>query len=435
MPIQIQTGVGQRVFNFNETRLEKILNARTSGEAERMGWLDRLTDRFQGNVKTRAIRELYASINAPAPHESRPADVLERFHRLRDLVVPDDREHFAVELAPPNDQGEWGYALLVGDTRIHSSPPGMRDTAETSFVEFQDEVKTDHLVHQTIALAERCRAAEHPIQGKGGYVDLEALNALRSQLNQVVDRNGLGFGGVDAFERLLELQKTHAPIAGQALSAMLDTKVGSTNLLAIVYGDRAPSATSVRMASLAHQIVSGDPLDITAAAKHLGDQIMGRLPGGSPEDAKRLGKTEFGAIARQMSDTSLSALYKAYLDQPHLIQASEPMASIGIAVDNAFEPSDQAEGNTFWQEAMPRTQPFKWGLDAVEVMFDVVGQEMMQRGLAVKSEAELTAITATARYPESAEKLIVNCIGTGTSVDNAVANLRSAAPPPGALRA
>ena len=278
MPIQLQTGAGQRVFNFNETRLEKILNARTSGEAERMGWVDRLTDRFQGGVKRQAIRELYASINAPAPHESRPADVLERFHRLRDLAVPDDREQFAVELAPPNDQGKWGYALLVGDTRIHSSPPGMRDSAETSFVAFQDEVKTDHLLHQTIALAERCRAAEHPIQGKGGYVDLEALNALRTQLNQVVNRNGLGFGGVDAFERLLELQKTRAPIVGQAFSAMLDTKVGSTNLLAIVYGDRAPSAASARLASLAHQIVSGDPLDITAAAKHLGDQMMEDYP-------------------------------------------------------------------------------------------------------------------------------------------------------------
>jgi hypothetical protein len=176
-------------------------------------------------------------------------------------------------------------------------------------------------------------------------------------------------------------------------------------------------------------------LDITAAAKHLGDQMMERLPGGSPEDAKRFGETEFGAIARQMSNTSLSALYNAYLDQPHLIQASEPMGSVSMEVDSSFGPSDVAENKIFWQQASSRTHPFMWGLGAVQDMFEVVGQEMTQRGLTVKSEPELKAITATIRHPESVQQLIVNCIGTGTPVDNAVAILRSAAPPPGALRA
>ena len=136
-----------------------------------------------------------------------------------------------------------------------------------------------------------------------------------------------------------------------------------------------------------------------------------------------------------MSDTSLSSVYKAYLDQPHLIQASEPMGSVSMEVESSFGPSDQAENRTFWQQAKPRAQPFTWGLGAVEVMFEVIGKEMTGRGLTVESEPELKAITDTARYPESAEQLIVNCIGTGTPVDNAVANLRSAAPPPGALRA
>ena len=184
-----------------------------------------------------------------------------------------------------------------------------------------------------------------------------------------------------------------------------------------------------------HQIVSGDPLDITAAAKHLGDQMMERLPGGSVDEANQLAKTEFGAIAQQMSDTSLSSLYKAYLDQPHLVQASEPMGSVSMQVESSFGPSDQAENRTFWQQAKPRAQPFTWGLGAVEVMFEVIGKEMTGRGLTVESEPELKAITDTARYPESAEQPIVNCIGTGTPVDNAVANLRSTAPPPGALRA
>lgn len=437
MPIQLQTGAGQRVFNFNETRLEKILNARTAGEAERMGWLDRLTDRFQGGVKRQAIRDLYISISAPAPHESRPAAVLMRFYRLRDLVVPDDREQFAVELAPPNDQGDWGYALSVGDTRIHSSPPGMRDSTETSFVEFQSAAQTAHLLHQTMALADRCRAAEHPIQGKGGYVDLEALSELRTEFNQSVNMPGLGLEGVDAFERLLELQKTlTAPIVGQAFSAMRDTKVGSTNLLVIVYGDRAPSAVSPWLASLAHQIVSGDPLDIITAAKYLGDQMVERLTSRSTvKEAEGLAETEFGAIARQMSNTSLSALYKVYLDQPHLVQASGVMGNISMVIENNLAPVDDAENALFWQQAKPRAQPFVWGLSAVEVMFEVIGKEMTGRGLTVKIDPELKAITDAARYPESAEQLIVNCIGTGTPVDNAVANLRSAAPPPGALRA
>lgn len=435
MPIQLPTGAGQRVFNFNETRLEKILTARTSGEAERMGWLDKLTDSFRGGVKMRAIQELYASISAPAPHESRPADVLERFHRLRDLAVPTISDQFTVELAPPDDQGEWGYALRVGDTCIHSSPPGMRDSAETSFVKFQNAAQTDHLLRQTIALAERCRAAEHPIQGEGGYVDLEALSALRTEFNQSVNMPGLGLEGVDAFERLLELQKTHERIVGQAFSAMLDTKVGSTNLLAIVYGDRAPSAASPRLASLAHQIVTGDPFDITAAAKHLGDQMMERLPGGSVEAANQLAHTEFGAIAAQMSDTSLSSLYKAYLDQPHLIQAQILMGNVSMTIENDLAPVDDADNASFWQVAQPRIQPFLWGLGAVQVMFEVIGKEMTKRGLTVKSEPELDTIIQAAPYPESELQLIVNCVGTGTPVDQAVANLRSGMPPPGALRA
>lgn len=433
MPIQVQTGAGQRVFNFNETRLEKILNARTSGEAERMGWFDRLTDR--GGVKRQAIRELYASINAAAPHESRPADVLERFHRLRDLAVAGERDQFTVEFARPNDQGEWGYALSVGDTCIRRSPPGMRDEAETSFAAFKNTAEADHLMKQTIALAQNCRDEDHPLQTEGGYVDLEALHSLRTDFNQTVNGSGLALEGVDAFERLRELQQTHAPVVGRAFAAMLDTKVGTTNLLAIMYGDRAPSATSARMANLANQIISGDTLDVTAAAKHLGDQMIEQLPGGSPEQANQFVKTEFGAMARQMSDSSLSALYKAYLDQPHLIQASEPMASIGITVDSQYAPADGAENRTFWQQAMPRSQPFKWGLGAVEDIFEAVRAEMTQRGLAVKSEVELKAFTAAALYPESAEQLIAQCIGTGMSVDEAVANVQSAAPPPGALRA
>jgi len=163
--------------------------------------------------------------------------------------------------------------------------------------------------------------------------------------------------------------------------------------------------------------------------------MIEQLPGGSPEQANQFVKTEFGAMARQMSDSSLSALYKAYLDQPHLIQASEPMASIGITVDSQYAPADGAENRTFWQQAMPRSQPFKWGLGAVEDIFEAVRAEMTQRGLAVKSEVELKAFTAAALYPESAEQLIAQCIGTGMSVDEAVANVQSAAPPPGALRA
>ena len=110
------------------------------------------------------------------------------------------------------------------------------------------------------------------------------------------------------------------------------------------------------------------------------------------------------------------------------------MSHIGQNLVN-FAPSDPGESRTFWQQAMPRSQPFKWGLGAVEDIFEAVKQEMTQRGLPVKSDIEQKSLTDTARYPESAEQLIAQCIGTGTSVDEAVANLQSAAPPPGALLA
>lgn len=162
---------------------------------------------------------------------------------------------------------------------------------------------------------------------------------------------------------------------------------------------------------------------------------MERLPGGSVEAANQLAHTEFGAIAAQMSDTSLSSLYKAYLDQPHLIQAQILMGNVSMTIENDLAPVDDADNASFWQVAQPRIQPFLWGLGAVQVMFEVIGKEMTKRGLTVKSEPELDAIIQAAPYPESELQLIVNCVGTGTPVDQAVANLRSGMPPPGALRA
>ena len=44
MTINIQTKAQGQVFAFNETRLEKIVNAKTQGEAERIGLFDKIRE-------------------------------------------------------------------------------------------------------------------------------------------------------------------------------------------------------------------------------------------------------------------------------------------------------------------------------------------------------------------------------------------------------
>ncbi|HGJ5855379.1 hypothetical protein [Arsenophonus nasoniae] len=69
-------------YNFNESRLNRVMNAETLAEAQYMGLWDRIKDFFQGGVKRQAIEALFDQINQPARHDASPNKQLEKFERL-----------------------------------------------------------------------------------------------------------------------------------------------------------------------------------------------------------------------------------------------------------------------------------------------------------------------------------------------------------------
>jgi hypothetical protein len=154
MPIELRTGVQNNSYAFKTSRIEKILNAGSLDEAQRMGFFDRVADRFRGGVKREAIRQLYESITSPQGEQQRPVSQLQRFNRLRDFAQPEAQAMFQVECAPPQEAGgEWGFALSIEGSSVYRSPEGMRDTAETSFAEFNAEMRADRLMGQGFKLA------------------------------------------------------------------------------------------------------------------------------------------------------------------------------------------------------------------------------------------------------------------------------------------
>lgn len=141
---------GNTTYTFNESRLAKIVKAKTLEEAQKMGLFDRI---FHGSAKKAAIADLYASINQPAPNQSKPASLLTRFHRLRDLADAPQRAQFHTQVSRPDAQGSWNFSLSIGDTALYASPAGMRDEPQTSYDEFMGTLKADQLLVQTERLA------------------------------------------------------------------------------------------------------------------------------------------------------------------------------------------------------------------------------------------------------------------------------------------
>ena len=178
MAIQMRTGVQDNTYSFKTSRLEKILNASTLNDAQRMGFLDKIADRFRGGVKREAIRQLYNSIAAPQAEEQRPAGQLQRFNRLRDMAQPDARGLFTVECAPPQERGgQWGYSLSIDNTPIYKSPEGMLDTADHAFEEFNGEMKAQQLVVQGEQLAASISAQADAMIG-GRTIERYATGAI-----------------------------------------------------------------------------------------------------------------------------------------------------------------------------------------------------------------------------------------------------------------
>ena len=153
MTIQIRTGPQAATYAFNSSRLDTILKAKTLDEAQRMGVFDKLIDRFRGGHKRVAIEKLYQSICAPSSAQNEPAGMLQRFHRLRDMALPEDRALFRTECASPDDQGQWGFSFTIDERTVYVSPPGMRDDEATSFRAFDSAARADRLADMASRLA------------------------------------------------------------------------------------------------------------------------------------------------------------------------------------------------------------------------------------------------------------------------------------------
>ena len=129
MPIQFNLpnsrAGGPNTYGLNESRVEKILNAKTLDAAQHMGFFDKIRDVFRGGTKAEAIRQLYEQVTAPQPHEAKPVDMLHRFQKLRSLAKDEHQAQFTVahETGVGESQNQWSFTLSVGSRPLYASEP------------------------------------------------------------------------------------------------------------------------------------------------------------------------------------------------------------------------------------------------------------------------------------------------------------------------
>ena len=423
MSIHIQTGTNRTAYAFNETRLSKILNASTLNEAQRMGFFDKLVDRFRGNVKQQTIRELYESITRPAAHESKPVDILTRFHRLRDLAGADEKNLFSTNFSRPDDSGAWGFSLSIDQTCIYSSPPEMRDQAQTRFDDFYKTARADHMLQQSTLFAERCQEMADQIVIGDSYIDVEKFESLRNEFIEGLKAFNPATQEADLMSEMLELAHTHPVIAEQVFEGLRRVDIGPTNLLQALYGERAPKPVSVALGSLLQRIVTPgeDLLGLTVASHHLGKTLMQQLPGGSPEAVDILIASDFKALASKMSDDELIQLYRGFMDRPELILAAQGTVETNfIAVNSA--PADAEGERAFMDGYKHRIQPFKWGLDSYAMVFNTLKEVLVSRGRgdAMLSDGDEKAVTDKVVISESTIQLLKDCAVHDKPIDAVV---------------
>ena len=118
----LSTGA-QTIQSLNTSRVEKILNAGSLNEAQRMGFFDKIKDRFRGGVKAEAIRQLYDQVTAPQLHDAQPINMLHRFERLRALATDEHQAQFTAEVqtGKGEQEGEWTFSFSVDGVPIYQS--------------------------------------------------------------------------------------------------------------------------------------------------------------------------------------------------------------------------------------------------------------------------------------------------------------------------
>ncbi|HGJ5860235.1 MAG TPA: hypothetical protein ACHBX6_11190 [Arsenophonus nasoniae] len=144
-------------YNFNESRLNRVMNAETLAEAQYMGLWDRIKDFFQGGVKRQAIEALFDQINQPARHDASPNKQLEKFERLIDLAKSEQQTKFTVEVNPPNQAREWSFQFKIGQYNIYQSNmiPDQAETSYDSFCSVKTEMEHRQFIRQNAELLEQ----------------------------------------------------------------------------------------------------------------------------------------------------------------------------------------------------------------------------------------------------------------------------------------
>lgn len=174
MAVEMRTGVSPTsTYEFNESRLEKIVKAKTLDEATRMGFLDSIVDWFKGGVKREAITELYNSITQPGLHDNSPGDMLDRFCRLRGMAVDDKQSQFQVDHGR-DERGQWQFSFNVGDTQIYRSER-MQNSPDHSY----DQFRTDHRVREAIDKVQSTVS--------GGQFDFSLQNYMEASIQCMSD--------------------------------------------------------------------------------------------------------------------------------------------------------------------------------------------------------------------------------------------------------
>jgi hypothetical protein len=122
MPIELCWQVNSHdIYKFNQSRINRVLGAKTPDEATRMGVLDTILDWAWGGVKREAIRQMYDSITAPGQNACSPEFLLERFELLKAMFEGEQKAQFKCKIESLDTDGRWEFILSIGGTAIHES--------------------------------------------------------------------------------------------------------------------------------------------------------------------------------------------------------------------------------------------------------------------------------------------------------------------------
>lgn len=189
-------------YNFNESRLNRVMNAETLAEAQYMGLWDRIKDFFQGGVKRQAIEALFDQINQPARHDASPNKQLEKFERLIDLAKPEQQTKFTVEVNPPNEARLWSFQFKIVQHSIYQSNTiaDQADTSYDSFCSAKTEIEHRQFIRQNAGLLER---VNHFFQDEMKSQALEKLFQIYHPSSDDIALNER----LQKFEQLIQLAK------------------------------------------------------------------------------------------------------------------------------------------------------------------------------------------------------------------------------------